>query len=170
MARKRFDSRGPRRRYQWVRKFQIATQVAPGSQIDFIEVTDGNVIAEAMSAPTLVRIRGDILLTADAGTAVPGENALVGVGVILVKSTVDGSEVGGPLTNPNLDWMYWRVLTLAIGTTGSEEAPPGSVRLAIDVKAMRKWSKSKVLFIVQNLGTSVFDIFAGGGLSFLFQE
>jgi len=175
MARGRtFTRRGPRRRYQWIREISSDLEVVDGATLEAQSVTDAEILAEGLAAPTLVRIRGEVFAHLDSVTASANETASLGIGIIVVPSTVSGSEVTGPITSPNLEWMYWRALGLQVPsgfpTVDSANIGPGIVRVDIDVKAMRKIHKSQVLVILENRGDATISIFARVALSYLFQE
>jgi len=172
MAR-RDRARGPRRRYQWIRETLVATEILNATSTGVLEITDAEIIAEGLAAPTLVRIRGNMLFYMDNVTATVGLAQRVGMGIIVTKSTVSAAEVGNPATDSNLDWMYWRADNLKVGsdlTAAGVEQPPGMVRYDFDVKAMRKIHKSSVHMIVYNVGDSAAHVFVGGSWSCLFQE
>ncbi len=174
MARKSFPSRRARPRYQWIREAPLATTLSDNTVNGVMSVSDSEILAEGLAAPTLVRIRGTVLLTADFATAVASNIQRVGIGIIVVPSTVTAAEVGGPIAEPNLSWMYWTVRQIRvpddITDPGLTSAPPGMDRFDFDVKAMRKIHKSTVHFIVEVENDSTVEIFTAVSWSLLFQE
>ena len=169
----RFRSRsGGRRRYQWMREASSSTEIQDGVSVGLIELTDAEILAEGLAAPTLVRVRGNGMIRMDPATSQAGFVQRTAVGIIVTASSVTAAEVSGPLVTPNLNWLYWGAwITASPSPTGSEEdVAPGFVRFDLDVKAMRKIHKSNVHVIVQNAGDSVAHVFVNLSLSFLFQE
>ena len=171
MARQRS---GKRRRYRWVREFVTQTELAAGVTSQLISITDAELVALGMQSPTLVRIRGEIYVEVDSATAAVNETTTMGVGIIVVPSAITAAELGGPLTSPDQEWMYWVCRQLAVPGVitggGGAQAAGGHTRWEVDVKAMRKLHKSTVFLAVENVGGAVVNVFASASLSFLFQE
>ena len=169
MARRR---EGRRARYQWIRECGDAILIPDTGTtvVDMGSITDVEITGEGLGAPTLVRTRGEYLIFADTATATPGLTQRVGVGIIVVPSSVTVAEVGGPLAAPNLEWLYWSCHVLRVPEEGAEDVAPGFVRVPYDVKAMRKIHKSSVRFIMENSGDSVLEVIGAISASCLFQE
>ncbi len=163
---------GGRPRYQWIRKNQVSTEFANGASAQLLGITDAEILAEALAAPTLVRVRGELLLTLDPATTSADEAQIVTLGIIVVPSTVVASEIGGPGSFPNLEWMWWNTVCLnapTVITTSGVNVEAGFARVPFDVKAMRKIHKSAVRLIVELTGGDA-HVFVCGGWSCLFQE
>lgn len=92
----------------------------------------------------------------------------LGVGIIVVPASVTAVEAGGPITSPDLEWMYWHVSLLSGGAQIGDVS--GFVRFDVDVKAMRKIHKSNVHVIVENKADADGHLIISASLSFLFQE
>jgi len=169
MARQRTPGR---RRYQWLREISDVVQVPDSgtTAINLFSITDTEIVAEGMAAPTLVRTRGEYIISLVPATVTPGLVQRVGIGILVVPSTVAGTAIGGPLAVPNQEWLYWSAHALITPEEGSEDAAPGFVRVPYDVKAMRKIHKSSVRFMVENKGDSVAEILVAMSASCLFQE
>jgi len=164
---------GRRPRYQWIRELSNSQEITNGTTVTQLSVTDAEIIAEGLAAPTVVRIRGSVLLTLDTATTGASETQGFAMGIIAVKSSVTGAEVGGPLTTPNLEWMYWRGSQLTANTVITStgvSADAGHIRYDFDVKAMRKLHKSSIHMIVENAGQSDAHVFCAAHWSVLFQE
>ncbi len=172
MARGR-SGRSSRPRYQWMRESGIPVEMPDGSGgVGIITLSDAEILAEALAAPTLVRVRGTVLAALDPATSSAGINQRIGIGIIVVPSGVTAVEVGGPIANPNINWMYWRVDTLIAPAPGGadENVEAGFGRYVFDVKAMRKIHKSHVHLIAENPGETVAHVLTSVAASFLFQE
>ncbi len=150
-----------------------ATEIANSVVVGILTIDDIEILAEGLAAPTVVRIRGNCLMALDPATSVADVTQQIGFGIIVVKSTVSSSEVGGPLAEENLDWMYWRTSQLqanSVITSTGVSADAGHVRFDFDIKAMRKIHKSSIHMIVENAGVSAAHVFVSAGWSVLFQE
>ncbi len=164
---------GRRKRYQWIREQLNSTEFANAATQNVFSITDAEILGEALAAPTLVRTRGDLLLELDPATTSAAESQRVVLGLIVVAASVVSTEVGGPLSFPNLNWMWWRTVSLSaqsVITSNGVQAAPGHERVSFDVKAMRKIHKSNVLMIAEVASSSDAHVFIGGGISCLFQE
>ena len=173
MANRNFRGDRVRRRYQWIRESQNSTELANATVLGLLGVSDAEMLAEALAAPTLVRIRGEYLFELDPATTSASETQIVTVGIIVTKTTVTALEAGGPATNPNLEWMYWKAHQLSapsVITSSGVNVEGGIVRVDFDVKAMRKIHKSDVHMIVENSGPSDAHAFVAASWSLLFQE
>ena len=167
------NSRRGRPRYQWIRESTLPTEILNGVASGLLTVSDAEITGEGLAAPTLVRTRGNILMFLDSATTSANETQRLGVGIIVTKSGVTGAEVGGPIANPNIEWLYWSTFNLSarsVITSNGVTAPPGMLREQFDVKAMRKIHKSDVHLIVENPGDSDAHVFVGVSWSLLFQE
>jgi len=170
VANRHRSTRGSRPRYQWIRESTDLNEVVDGATLGLMEITDAEILAEALASPTLVRVRGEIFIQVTPTTAGVSETTALGVGIIVVPSTVTAAEVSGPLAAPNLEWMYWTARRLTAPDVAPVSVAPGFFRWDVDVKAMRKIHKSSVHLIVENSGDATMSIFASAALSFLFQE
>ena len=169
MARQRTPGR---RRYQWLREISDVVQVPDSGTtvINLFSITDVEILAEGLAAPTLVRTRGEYIISIASATSTPGLVQRVGVGILVVPSTVAGTAIGGPIAAANQEWLYWSAHALITPSAGAEDVAPGFVRVPYDVKAMRKIHKSSVRFMVENAGDSVAEINIAWSASCLFQE
>ena len=170
MARRRSARGSSRPRYQWIRETTPLTEVPNNSVLGLMEISDTKILAEALAAPTLVRVRGELFCSVDTVTVGVLETLRVGWGLIVVPSSVTALEVGGPLSSPNLEWMYWQGITLRAPDVAPVLVEPGFLRIDVDVKAMRKIHKASVHLVVENLTLADGHVFCSAGLSFLFQE
>ena len=137
----------------------------PGISLSIASGT--NVLGGALvfSAPaTILRCRGEILVTLDGATA--GDNMQVGFGLGIVSSEAFDAGPGsvpGPLEFPDYSWLYWtsKMLTLEHIDVGSAELSllSAAVRFEVDTKAMRKVKPAESLcWIVQTSGTVPVDV------------
>ena len=124
-------------------------ELASGSDLN--RASDSIVQFEAFvsdTAETLVRFRGDVLISLDASVATVSDAILVAWGVI--RSASGSSDVGvSPLTEGGANWLVYGVATLIdedilnLGVDGSS-----LVRWTVDSKAMRKLRENESLYVV----------------------
>lgn len=96
----------------------------------------------AVTGSTVVRTHFTVQLLGGAKGSAAG---YVGIGLAILERVTDGSLIPDPLTWPNsVDWMYWRVVPLALWdletyTTGSPAVvAENSYSYVFDVKSARK--------------------------------
>ncbi len=163
-----------RARYQWVRESIPQTEVADttGAEV-LLRVTASEYEALGITDPTVVRIRANLKLNMDPATSQDGFAQRIGVGIIVLPSSVTPAEFGGPIGQPNEDWMYWMTQHLkSTASPASEEEGwgVGTWRVDIDVKAMRRLrGRHDLVMIAENAGDSVAHVFVGAAWSVLFQ-
>ena len=169
MANRRFVTRSRKRVMSW-----------QGQNIDTVNLTSGNpqfttVISEAVleqfPTPTLVRVRGRLLVLIDASST-STNFGIVTMGMIVVTAAaLAGSAVPSPLMDVGSDWLWWDVGTIGEGAPSTETGRIFGVdRIAVDSKAMRKIGLNQVVIFVAELtpcdsGTIVANIC--GNLRFL---
>ncbi len=116
--------------------------------------------------PTLVRIRGSILVSLTASAASPGRVlAVLGIKVIQAAAAAAAAPAL-PFTDIGSDWIWWTTvpLFLASGTVGSPggDGLTTNHRVEVDSKAMRKIKGNEVIaFVSQNVvltSTQTFDV------------
>ena len=144
--------------------------IGPGGTVS-ISIGAGTVIVGDGATPTvskltIMRTRGEILLAVESlGAAGDDVSLFFGMGIVSTDAfTVGSAAVPGPATDISFPWMWWNVIHFnpkvdALGIDGVT-----SVRVPVDVKAMRKFGVDQVLGLVAQFqdeqGTIVVDISA----------
>ena len=133
-----------------------------GSSVIMVEAID------AMTSPTLVRVRGEILLYADGGTA--GLNSLLGSGMAVVNrraSAVGTTALPRPVSDPDFSWL-WHSYNLV----ANFQDPRGIVRVVIDSKSMRKIlsKEEEIVFCFENNSGTNVSIAVGLSVRILLKE
>ncbi len=134
-------------------------------------------ILENVPEPTLVRIRGSILVTLISSAAVPSSTFMV-MGIKLASAAaVTGASVEQPLAQIGSDWIWWTVVPLVLLTGGSVASPNGdglnsNVRVPVDSKAMRKVKNNELLVLVMqnSVSESTTTVGVDGGVRCLFKR
>lgn len=163
MANRRFVPQRVRRPTFW-EGVNVNHTVTTGASIVSAVVTEAQL--EQAPNPTLVRIRGFVLVIMTSSAATPG-NCLAVLGIKVVQAAaLAGTAVAVPFTDIGSDWVWWT--TVALNLTGGSVAAPNSDgrsivhRVDIDSKAMRKIKGNEVLaFVSQNVvltSTQTFDV------------
>ena len=125
--------------------------------------TNGVVLTTEDGA-TIVRIRGQLLLTLNLATAaLDGMIGAIGIGIVNQQAfTIGSTAVPGPFSEPDWDgWMwhhYIHTRAIAAQAAGADIAinSQSSVqRLEIDTKAMRKFGNNEVLIGVTEVGREI---------------
>ncbi len=110
-------------------------------------------LAAAQHLPeTLLRLRGEWVSYLD-GTAIPGEELSVGVGIIQVPEGTGASVLWSPITDGDAPWIwtdhatlgYEEMVTDVISIQGL-----AMVRRVVDNKAMRKLRNTELQFVIEN--------------------
>jgi len=124
-------------------------------------------LLEQTQVPTIVRMRGDVLVQITASAAVPGRCiAFMGI-KLTTAAALAGAAVELPSTDIGSEWIWWTAVPLNLASGGSAAAPStdGTTvvhRVSVDSKAMRKVNQNSVLvFVSQNLvvtSTQTFDV------------
>ena len=164
MANTRFVSRrGPKRRTAW-----------EGAAIDISDLSASPAITtpilvesilEGHGNPTIIRIRGNITVTADT-TSSSGSLGLVTIGFFLADSaqvTVGVSAMPLPFSQIGSDWIYWD--QFVVGEQVANEIDNNGIsfeRHIVDNKSMRKVKLNHALQMVAEIqsceGTVVANI------------
>ncbi len=144
--------RAPRRPTFWegsVNEFTLATGVRG------FTTAVSEAILENSPNPTLVRVRGEAILTINARTAA-GDDAVLGLGLIPQSAAAIAAGVASmpnPVTDIGSPWIWHQMISMRTNI-----APPngtdilGNVRIPIDNKSMRKFDLNQGLVLVaQNL-------------------
>ena len=95
---------------------------------------------DSMTSPTLVRVRGEILVMASGGTL--NDDVLVGVGKAVVSrraALIGTTAMPRPITDLNYSWLWHGFAMLRLLALSSEGFNKMSaVRFVVDSRAMRK--------------------------------
>ena len=116
---------------------------------------------------TILRCRGEMLITLDGVTA--GEDTIVTVALGIVSTdafNAGGGSVPDPGGDADYPWLYWKStpLTLEHIDTGSTQFSElsASVRFEVDTKAMRKFKPNETLcWVVQTNDNIDLDVDIG---------
>ena len=146
----------------WLGSFDGASQAVAANTI--VESTQSGAMGASDGEPgdTLIRTRGSLLVFAT-GTA--DADVMFGVGLIELNFPIPvGTNLPGPLTEGDDDWIWHQVVPLRVDT--SEQAAVKSAnRIEIDSKAMRKLEGNSalvwVLQTVNDVGTAGVRTFLG---------
>ena len=154
---------------------QVNASVTTGASVVATLVTEANL--EQSPNPTLVRIRGNLLVTLISSAAVPSSTHMV-MGIKLASSAaITGTAVEVPFTDVGSDWIWWKAVPLVLLTGGSVASPNGdgltsNVRIEVDSKAMRKVKLNEALVLVmENLvSESTTTVGVDGAIRILFKR
>ena len=154
MARRRvFQRAAARRRTSW-EGAQLNFTLTTGVQSQAAIVSEA--ILENVPNPTIVRIRGEVLVAVSAsGAAGAVSEAVMGIKITTSSAfAAGGASVESPSTEIGGDWIWWHTAPLrndAAFTAGNDEGLLWA-RVPIDSKAMRKVKVNEVLiFVVHNV-------------------
>ncbi len=127
---------------------------------------------DSMTAPTLVRLRGELLSIASAGTA--NNQSLLGVGIAVVNrraSDVGATAIPRPVSDPQYSWLWhsYSILRFSVGSTAQGAAVN---RVIIDGRAMRKIlsNEEEIVFCFENNTVSDVSILAALSVRVLLKE
>ena len=173
-ARRSFQDR-PRRKRQWIRKSTSPTEILNGVASTLLELSAADYTGQGFGNPTVVRIRGTIVVSPDPATFnAQTESQRMGFGIISLREGATAGVVS-PASDPNESWMFWRTRTYTLqddGTGGLDLAGVGVNEIFdFDVKAMRILrGRDEIAFIVENVGDSDAHMFVSVAWSVLLQE
>ena len=112
-------------------------------------------VFENLGQPTLMRMRGSVLLFTVDGAA--ADDAAIGMGICLANGLASTAAVlPGPITNSEFPWI-WHTFTMMRHQTAADARTPliNTQRIEIDSKAMRKISpEMELFFMVELLNTA----------------
>jgi len=159
MARGRF-ARSQRRQLDWlgfasIARVGITTTQSILSSFSFTEAT------------TVVRIRGNLLVSAVPDAALDDE--VVGLGIAVVSdaaAAVGGTSVPGPIANGSFSFLWHTYVPLiSLAATAASDVGIGLQKdIVIDSKAMRKMKTSDTLALIAELSTGEMQsVFVQGG-------
>jgi len=154
MARRRQVVGRPRRqRVEWsgakMDNFAVVladTATSLGSSIQLLAAID------SMTAPTLVRMRGEILVVGATGTI--GFSSLIGVGIGVASrraTTAGTTSLPRAIEEMDFSWL-WHSLVMIRFSSGSTSEGTNVARVVIDSRAMRKISSNEeeVFYSIEN--------------------
>ena len=163
MANRRFVPQRVRRPTFWEGE-NISQSVTTGASVISTVVSEAEL--ENVPTPTIVRMRGDLLVQVTASAATPGRcNAVLGI-KLTTAAALAGGAVETPSTDIGSEWIWWTTvpLILAGGSVAAPNSDGRSIvhRVNVDSKAMRKVTLNQVLVLVaQNVvvtSTQTFDV------------
>ncbi len=173
MANRRSFTRAPARRKTTWEGAVVSTVLTTGVSTASSIVSEA--IMEGHPNPTIVRIRGELLIHVGAVGTTPSES-ITTLGLKLVTASAfaagiasietPGTEIGG-------DWIWWDVRATRSIITGIADGDEGPVsRIPIDSKAMRKVTVNKLLVLVaQNTAlTSTQTVTIAGAIRVLLKQ
>ena len=174
MANRRFAPMRQKRSTVWEGgSFNISVVTSGSSFISLVS----EAILEQIVNPTIVRIRGEVLVTLLSSAAVPS-STFVFLGIKLASQAAFGaSAVEVPGTDIGSDWIWWKTVALVLLTGGTVASPNGdgrnsNVRFEIDSKAMRKVrSNEQLVLVAQNIASeSTTTVGIDGGVRVLLKK
>ena len=166
MANRRFVPQRVRRPTFW-EGAGLNLTVTTGASVSATVVSEAQL--EQVPNPTLVRIRGSLLVLVTAAAATPSSCvAFLGIKVVQAAALAAGAPAV-PFTDIGSDWVWWQAvgMNLAGGTVAAPNSDGSTIvhRVEIDSKAMRKIKGNEVLvFVAQNVvatSTQTFDVDGG---------
>ena len=154
MANRKFVRSAPRRNLSW-QGGSFNVNVGTGAAAVSTLVTE--VILEGFPNPTIVRMRGSVLLRVSAVGAAPAVSFLtMGIKLVTASALAIGlTAIELPSDEIGSDWIWWSSRpfhnTTALAAVAGDDGEGLVTRVEIDSKAMRKVTPNKVLvFVAQN--------------------
>ncbi len=161
MARAR---QGGRRMFKtWFASGNVDAVIVTGSQGELTSITN----TEAERERTLLRQRGEILITATPDAATDSD--VIGLGLVMIPETtraVGGLSLPGPIVDAGADfWLWHRFVPLdSFGATSEATADDTCwAKVEIDGKAMRRWPTDVALVLVAELTSGDFSAVTANG-------
>ncbi len=162
MAR-RFTGSRPRLKKSWTSSQIISSApvIISGTQIEVCSVILGEGI---LGEPTLLRTRGEFLITGTPNAA--SDSDVFALGLTLVPETtraVGGASLPGPIVDASADFWIWHnyvpvdALTL---TAGDPQSITTNARITLDAKAMRRWPSDSSLVLIAEADAGSFSTVA----------
>ncbi len=149
--------RAPQRGTFWFGGTLAFVQLAPSSSALFSIMTEADL--ENIPQPTIVRTRGELIVTDDNSASVAESKWEVGFGMALVERNAVAAGVASvptPLTDVNWDgWFVHQVFLGGQVSAGSETNDLSFDRRTIDSKAMRKAGQDQVLVGIVEHGAAI---------------
>ena len=104
-------------------------------------------------AATIVRCRGDVVISLDSPTDGQELSVTFGLGVISTDAFAAGAaSVPDPATDVGYPWLFWKSVDLQMFLANNNQSNEASLRFAVDTKAMRKMKGFQSLaWIVQSV-------------------
>ena len=146
--------------YSWQGASGVLTTIGTANQF---------LVLAIFGAPfTVMRTRGNVVLTMDTGAA--GDAMAVGLGIIILKDSVvtaGAASMPGPSNVLDAEWVWHQWVPL-LSQTGTQSDDVGGqvARVEIDSKAMRKVkSNEQIVFVADAIihaGTPTVDLVVGG--------
>jgi len=154
MANRRFTRAPARRSTSWEGGVVNVTATTGAGFTDTI-ITEA--ILENVPNPTIVRIRGSLLLRVTAIAAAPSVS-LITMGIKLTSGSALAAGIGAielPSDEVGSDWIWWSSRAFnadtALAAVNGDDGEALATRVEVDSKAMRKVQPNQVLiFVAQN--------------------
>ena len=166
MARRRFVPTRMRCPTFWA-GIALNQTVTTGASVVTTVVSEADL--ENVPDPTLVRIRGDLIVQMTVSSGTPGR-CVAGLGIIVVRaSALAVPAVPSPLAQGDSDWVWWTSVGLNLqgGSVGSPNIDGNTIshRVIVDSKAMRKIKPNEaIVFVTENVvvsSTQTVDVLGG---------
>ena len=154
-ARRQVRHAGRRRqRVEWTGgQTAIGTTVSTGSTVALGSSVITLLTIDSMTSPTLVRVRGELMMWDSGGSN--GDAGVLGFGIAVVSrraSDVGSTAVPRPLDEMDYSWL-WHTMNFIVRRTGADAFTPAInvVRMVIDSKAMRKVlsKEEELVYVIQ---------------------
>ena len=130
---------------------RINHTLSSGSSFSTVIVSEATL--ENTPNPTIVRSRGDLIVTINSAGAVARANFTAGLIVVTADALAAGA-VPSPLSDIGSDWLWWNARamnTTAGGRSLDNDSEGGIARIPVDSKAMRKVGLNQVMILVTNI-------------------
>ncbi len=172
MARRRVFQRAASRRTSWEGS-NVALSLTTGVQAQQAIVSE--TVLETFPNPTVVRIRGEVIVAISAAVGANGANANITLGMKLTTASAfaaGGASVESPNTEIGSDWIWWNAVPMRAASTAAPSNPDGIgllARVVVDSKAMRKVGPNQVLILVAHnvVGGSTMTVALSGTIRVL---
>ncbi len=136
-----------------------------------VKVAGASAFALTESAATLVRTRGELMLSTT--TAIAGSHIHGAFGMIVVSSDAAGvgiTALPGPITDITNDWVVWQAVNLVHQTATEDGASLAQTwRYPFDSRGMRKMKAAESLVFILELTSDVAAAVIRGQYIFRFQ-
>ena len=141
MARRQARVGRPRQRVEWTGGHSADFTTLGANSVTALGSSIITLLAiDSMTSPTLVRVRGELVVAATGGTA--NGDVVIGSGIAVVNrraSIVGSSALPRPISDMDYSWLWHSMIFLKTLSTAAQIVPTvGIVRKEIDSRAMRK--------------------------------
>ena len=149
--RRSFERSVLRRRTSWEGTIFDEATITVASSVVFSLVPEA--VLEIDAKPTIARIRGHLLVRADADSTA-GAFGMLAMGIMMVTSTVSAAgAVPKPIAEIGSSWMWYHTALIGEQVASAESNGLSFERVVVDTKAMRKVGINETLVLVLTMQT-----------------